>query len=136
MNAILDLTFLTEMDGEHDEQRFTLPAVVSPVTGGVVVCYDEEIDNAVTHVTVTAVGETVEIARRGDCSVTFFLTPGTPRPCNYETPYGAIPMLLKNAKVENNLTVAGGTLCADYTLDMGGGSSLHTMTMKIRMDEQ
>ena len=136
MNAILDLTFLTEMDGERDRQQFTLPATLSPVTGGVVVCYDETIDNAVTHVTVTAVGNRVEIARRGDCAVTFLLTPGTPHPCDYQTPYGTISMLLKNAKVENHLTVAGGTLAADYTLDMGGGSSLHTLTMKIRMDEQ
>ena len=135
MNVTLDLTFLTEMDGERDEQRFTLPAVMSPVAGGFAVCYDEVIDGTKTAVTVTAAGGKVEIARRGDCSVTFLLEPGVPHPCTYETPYGAIPMLVKNAKIEDNLTVAG-TLCADYTLDMGGGSSLHTMTMKIRMDKQ
>ncbi len=136
MNATLDLTFFTEMDGERDEQRFTLPALFSKLVEGYSVCYDETIDNAVTHVTVTVVGDRVEIIRLGDCSVTFLLTPGTPRQCFYNTPYGTITMLLKNAKVENHLTDAGGTLCADYTLDMGGGSSLHTLTMKIRMEEQ
>ncbi len=136
MNVTLDLTFFTEMDGEQDKQHFTLPAAFSPVTGGFAVCYDESLDNNITHVTVTAVDSKVEIARRGDCSVTFLLEPGTPHPCTYQTPYGAIPMLLKNAKVENNLHATGGTLVADYTLDMGGGSSLHTMTMNIRMDKQ
>ncbi len=135
-NATADLTFLTEMDGERDTQAFTLPAAFSPVTGGFVLCYDEALDDTVTHVTVTAVGDRMEIARRGDCAVTFLLTPGTPRPCTYETPYGAIPMTVKNAKVENNLTADGGTLRADYTLDLGGGSSLHTMTMKIRKENQ
>lgn len=136
MNILLDLTFFTEMDGERDTQHYTLPAVMSPVTGGFAVCYEEVLDDTKTAVTVTAVGDRVEIARRGDCSVTFLLTPGTPQPCTYETPYGAIPMLLKNAKVDNNLHAAGGSLVADYTLDMGGGSSLHTLTMNIRMDEQ
>ena len=136
INVTADFAFLTEMDGERDEQRFTLPAAFSPVTGGFILCYDETLDDTVTHVTVTAVGDRVEIARRGDCAVTFLLTPGTPRPCTYETPYGAIPMTVKNAKVENNLTADGGTLCADYTLDLGGGSSLHTMTIKIRKGNQ
>ena len=100
--------------------------------GGFALSYTERLDGAETQVLIRTDGRRAVIRRTGAASVTFTLLPNVPHDCEYVTDAGTIPMTVKDAFVETNLSESGGILNLRYTLELGGGESEHEISIHVR----
>lgn len=128
----LSLRFQSRMDGEQDESTMQVSGTLEKEVGGYALRYTERLDGAETQVLIRTDGVRATITRTGAASVTFTLKPGVLHACEYVTDAGAIPMTVKNAFVESDLSDEGGTVTLCYTLELGGGDSRHEISMIVR----
>ena len=128
----LSLRFRSRLDGEQDESSMQVPGTLTREIGGFALSYTERLDGAETQVLIRTDGRRAVIRRTGAASVTFTLEPNVPHDCEYVTDAGTIPMTVKGAFVETNLSESGGILKIRYTLELGGGDSEHEISIHVR----
>ena len=128
----LSLRFISRLDGEQDKSTMTLPGTLTRELGGYALSYTERMDDADTQVLIRTDGRRAIIKRTGPASVTFTLEPNVSHDCEYVTDAGSIPMTVKDAFVETNLSETGGILKIRYTLELGGGDSFHEISIVVR----
>ena len=128
----LSLRFRSRLDGEQDESTMQVSGTLEQEIGGFALRYTERMDDADTQVLIRTDGHRAVISRSGPASVTFTLEPNIPHDCEYVTDAGTIPMTVKDAFVESNVSETGGILHLRYTLELGGGDSFHEISIVVR----
>lgn len=134
ISVTLSLRFVSRLDGESDKSTMQVSGTLEQEIGGFALRYTEQIDDAQTQVLIRTDGRCAVISRTGAASVTFTLEPNVPHDCEYVTDAGVIPMTVKDASVETNLSESGGILNMRYTLVLGGGDSFHEISIVVRKD--
>ena len=77
--------------------------------------------------------DNIIISRKGDVESKMEFSLGGKRLCNYNTPYGMIPVATELREFENDLSEDGGKVKLSYTIDFNNESyALNTLHISVR----
>lgn len=125
-------------DGETNEYSLVSEGVLEMREGRLALSYKEEAIVGTQGCTTVisfdrSVPECVTVERCGPLSSVFVISKGERLFSVYSTPYGNLDMCIYAKKVENTLSLDGGTLILDYAVELKGLTAQRTrMEVKVR----
>ena len=120
-NVIISLTGTQLCDGTQDKVEMLSCAVMRQMGNITEISYDEPEENGFeqSRTVIRAVGtDSVSIERTGKYATHLFLEKGRRRLSHYDMTFGGMTMGVSTHSIRNSLSPAGGSLQADYTLEM------------------
>ena len=138
-NSSPDILFKDERGDANNEYSLVSEGVLEISDGRVCLSYEESaIEGTEGCTTVISFEkgqpECVTVERRGPLSSVFVISKGERIFSAYSTPYGVIDMCIYAKKVENSLSLEGGSLSLDYAVELRGLTAQRTkMEVKVRV---
>lgn len=137
-NAMIKIVTVSSPADGGEEDRFELetPGRFSEKDGKFYIIYKETeltgFKNTVTTVKISP--DTVLLTRSGDVSSRMEFSRGEKRLCNYNTPYGAIPVATELSEFSHSFTEKGGRARIRYALDFNNQKfAVNTLDINIEM---
>ena len=121
-NAMILLKTLQKVEGENEENEIELQTKgkFSEKNGKFYVIYEESemTGFAGTTTTIKITDQEITMTRNGKYNSKMVFRMGDKRLCNYETPYGIIPVGVSPVEMKSNLNDKGGNVYIEYILDI------------------
>ncbi len=121
-NAMISLKTLQNVEGEEETNEIELQTKgkFSEKNGKFYVIYEESeltgFEGATTTIKISP--RDITMTRSGKYNSKMIFRQGEKRLCNYETPYGVIPVGVNPVVMEANLNNEGGNVYIEYVLDI------------------
>lgn len=121
-NAMISLKTLQSIEGEEETNEIELQTKgkFSEKNGKFYVIYEESeltgFEDTTTTIKISP--QDITMTRSGKFNSKMIFQQGEKRLCNYETPYGVIPVGVNPIVMKNNLNSDGGSVYIEYVLDI------------------
>lgn len=137
-NAMIYLKTLQSVDGENetDEIELQTKGTFAIKNNKFYIIYEESELTGFedTTTTIKVSDDAVSMTRKGKYNSRMEFRPGEKCLCNYNTPFGVIPVGVNPISVENNLSEKGGNLAIEYILDIDN-SDYFVNKLKLTVDK-
>lgn len=122
MKVMITVTGTQHVDGQTDTVELTTGGMMKAEDDGFTLCYKETAATGMdgTLTTLRVQPEKVTLERRGTSAGLLVLEHKKRHVCSYATPVGSLMLGVFTDRMEQNLSLGGGTLDVSYTLDVGG----------------
>jgi uncharacterized beta-barrel protein YwiB (DUF1934 family) len=117
---VINLDESGKPDGDIENDEFSVSGTLKTESGVTTIKYKEERDGAKILCEISADGDEVKVARRGDvvCDMIFSLE--KTHKSLYRIPPFSFDMEISTSRIENTIEKSGGTLSLFYSMNVGG----------------